>query len=486
MKDDFYKNKFIRDKAFINGNWCAADSGKTFPVINPFDGTHIADVPDLTEKETAEAIQAAHEAFPLWSSKTAGERAKILRKWFELLMENQSELAHLLTLEQGKPLAEAKGEIAYGASFIEWFAEEAKRIYGDVIPGHQRDKRIVVIKQPIGVVAAITPWNFPNAMITRKAAPALAAGCTVVIKPAEDTPLSALALADLATQAGFPPGIFNIITTSQAAKVGTEVTSNPLVKKVSFTGSTRVGKLLMRQCADTVKKVSMELGGDAPFIVFKDADLEEAVKGAVASKYRNAGQTCVCANRFFVQKEIYESFLEKFKTAVEQLKSGSGFGNEVTVGPLINEAALIKVQNLVADAVGKGAITITGGKAISGGGNFYEPTILGQVTTEMKITREEIFGPVAPVFSFETEAEVIRMANDTPYGLAAYFYGRDIGQIWRVAEGLEYGMVGINTGMISTPVAPFGGVKESGIGREGSKYGIEEFTETKYLCFGGI
>ena len=478
----------LLQKAYINSQWADAQNGNTFPVHNPYDGSLITHLPDMGAAETRQAIEAADTAFKDWRKRTAGERSAILRRWYDLQMQHLEDLAILLTTEQGKPLVESRGEIRYGAGFIEWFAEEAKRAYGDVIPGHAADKRIVAIKQPIGVVAAITPWNFPNAMITRKVAPALAAGCTVVIKPAEDTPLSALALAKLAEQAGFPPGVFNVITTSDPAAVGGELTTHPLVRKLSFTGSTPVGKLLMKQCADTVKKVSLELGGNAPFIIFDDADLAAAVEGAIASKYRNAGQTCVCANRIFVQEGIYEAFAQKFAEAASQQKVGSGMDEKVSIGPLINTTALKKVQRLVADAKSKGAKVLTGGQEHPSDvkGHFYQPTVLSGVNMSMDMSKEEIFGPVAPLFSFKTEAEVIQMANDTPFGLAAYFYGRDYALIWRVAEALEYGMVGINTGMISTPVAPFGGVKESGIGREGSKYGLEEYLEIKYLCWGGI
>ena len=473
----------LRQQAYIDGQWRDAITHNVYPVTNPFNGETIADVPDLGAMETRQAIEAAHAAFPVWRSKTAGERAAILRRWFDLQIANAYDLAVILTTEQGKPLPEAIGEIKYGASFVEWFAEEARRVYGDVIPGHGADKRIVTIKQPVGVVAAITPWNFPNAMITRKVAPALAAGCTVVIKPAEDTPLSALALAALAEEAGIPAGVFNVVTTSNPAPVGNELTSSPLVRKLSFTGSTEVGKLLMRQCASTVKKVSLELGGNAPFIVFDDADVDAAVEGAIASKYRNAGQTCVCANRLFAQEGIYDEFVGKLGEAVQRQQVGSGLDEGVTIGPLINLDALVKVERLVGDAVAKGARVLTGGKRHALGGTFYEPTVLANVRPDMAITHEEIFGPVAPVFSFKTDKEVIERANDTPFGLAAYFYGRDISRIWRVAEGLEYGMIGINTGMISTAVAPFGGVKESGNAREGSKYGIDEYVELKYLCF---
>ncbi|MFK7949958.1 MAG: NAD-dependent succinate-semialdehyde dehydrogenase [Saprospiraceae bacterium] len=479
-------NKLFRQQAYINGEWISASNGENYAITNPFDNSEIANVPNMGEMETEQAIEAANAAFPKWKAKTAGERSLILRRWYELQMENLDDLAYILTTEQGKPINEARGEIRYGASFVEWFAEEAKRAYGDVIPGHGGDKRIVTIKQPIGVVAAITPWNFPNAMITRKVAPALAAGCTVVIKPAEDTPLSALALAELAEQAGFPAGVLNIVTTKNPVSVGNTLTASSIVRKLSFTGSTPVGKLLMQQCAETVKKVSLELGGNAPFIIFDDADIDEAVKGAIASKYRNAGQTCVCANRIYAQSGIYDEFVSKLAKAVEEQQVGSGLNNEVTIGPLINEKALEKVEGLVADALEAGAELVIGGQRHELGGTFYEPTILANVTSEMTISQEEIFGPVAPIYRFETDDEVIAFANDTPYGLAAYFYGQNINRVWKVAEALEYGMVGINTGMISTPVAPFGGIKESGIGREGSKYGLEEFMEVKYLCFGGI
>lgn len=476
-------SSLFRQQAYLDGQWRDAITHNVYPVTNPFSGATIAHVPDFGAYETRQAIEAAHAAFPVWRSKTAAERAAVLRHWYDLQMANAYDLAVILTTEQGKPLAEAIGEIKYGASFIEWFAEEARRVYGDVIPGHAVDKRILTIKQPVGVVAAITPWNFPNAMIARKVAPALAAGCTVVVKPAEDTPLSALAMAALAEEAGIPAGVFNVITTSNPAAVGHELTGNPLVRKLSFTGSTEVGKLLMRQCASTVKKISLELGGNAPFIVFDDADVDAAVEGAIASKYRNAGQTCVCANRLFAQEGIYDEFVIKLSRAVQRQQTGSGFDEGVTIGPLINREALAKVERLVGDAVAKGARVLTGGRRHPLGGTFYEPTVLADVRPDMALSNEEIFGPVAPVFSFKTEEEVIELANDTPSGLAAYFYSRDISRIWRVAEELEYGMVGINTGMISTAVAPFGGMKESGIGREGSKYGIEEFVEVKYLCF---
>lgn len=479
----------LRGRAFINGKWLDARDNATFRVRNPFDGAVLGSVPDMGAEDTRTAIIAAEVAFKTWRKKTAGERAQILRKWHDLQLENLDDLATLLTLEQGKPITEATSEIRYGASFVEWFAEEGRRTYGDVIPAHGADKRVMTIKQPVGVVAAITPWNFPNAMITRKVAPALAAGCTVIVKPAEDTPLSALALAVLAEEAGMPPGVFNVVTTRQPDVVGAELTSNPIVRKLSFTGSTRIGKLLMSQCASTIKKVSLELGGNAPFIVFEDADLDAAVAGAIASKYRNAGQTCVCANRIYVQSSIYDEFAQKLADAVKDQKSGSGFEEGVQIGPLINEAALEKVERLVDDATERGAQIIAGGKRMEMGGkpaNFYEPTVLTGVSPAMDLHDEEIFGPIAPLYRFDTEEEVIEEANNTSFGLAAYFYGRDYARIWRVAEGLEYGIVGINTGMISTPIAPFGGVKESGIGREGSKYGIEEYMEIKYMCFGGI
>jgi len=470
----------------INGKWVSAENGITFSVTDPATGAYLADVPDMGASETRLAIDAANAALPAWRTKTAKERANILRKWFDMCMAAQEDLALLMTREQGKPLAEARGEVAYGASFLEWFAEEGKRIYGDVIPSHGADKRIITVKQPIGVVAAITPWNFPMAMITRKCAPALAAGCTVVIKPAEDTPLTALALAELAKRAGFPDGVINVVTASHGADIGNELTGNPIVRKLSFTGSTQVGKLLMRQCADTVKKVSLELGGNAPFIVFDDADLDEAVAGAIASKYRNAGQTCVCANRILVQEGVYDAFAEKLAAAVARLRVGPGTEEGVTQGPLINTKAIEKVETLVNDAISCGAKAVLGGARAKPGSNFFSPTILTGVTADMRIFSEEIFGPVAPLFRFRDEADAIRMANDTPFGLAAYFYARDIGRIWRVGEALEYGIVGINEGIISTESAPFGGVKESGIGREGSKYGIDDFVEIKYMCLGGL
>ncbi len=478
--------KLFQTQAYINGVFVDGDSG-TFEVTNPYDGSVIAEVADCTPQQAEQAIQAAAEGFKVWSKYTAGKRSRILRKWYELQLEHADDLARLLTTEQGKPVAEAKGEIRYGASFVEWFAEEAKRIYGDTIPGHASDKRIVTIKQPIGVVAAITPWNFPSAMITRKVAPALASGCTVVIKPAELTPLSALALAQLAQEAGFPAGVLNIVTSNNAPEIGSVMTESKIVRKLSFTGSTKIGKLLMRQCADTVKRLSLELGGNAPFIVFDDADLEEAVSGAVAAKYRNAGQTCICANRIFVQSGIYDAFTEKFAAAVQKQKVGNGLDEGVVVGPMVEEKAVQFVEEVVADAKNKGGKVLTGGQRHGASeGLVYEPTVIIDARVEMSVFSEEIFGPIAPVFKFETEEDVIALANDTNYGLASYFYGRDYARIWRVAEALEYGMVGINTGMISTAVAPFGGIKESGFGREGSKYGIDDYVEIKYLCWGGV
>ena len=477
--------KLFREQCYVDGQWADADSGKTVEVTNPATGEVLGTVPYMGAAETKRAIAAAEKAWPAWRSKLAKERANILRKWYDLILENQEDLARLMTLEQGKPLTESKGEVVYGASFIEWFAEEAKRIYGDTIPQHQADKRIVVVKQPVGVVAAITPWNFPNAMITRKCAPALAAGCPVVIKPATQTPYSAFALAELAERAGVPAGIINIVTGS-AKEIGGEMTSSPVVRKLSFTGSTEVGKLLMEQCASTIKKVSLELGGNAPFLVFDDADLDAAVEGAIISKFRNTGQTCVCANRILVQDGVYEAFAEKLAEAVKKLKVGPGLEDGVSQGPLIDQSALEKVEEHVADATAKGAKVALGGARHERGGTFYQPTVLTGVTTDMKVTREETFGPVAPLFRFKTEEEGVALANDTEFGLASYFFARDMGRIWRVGEALETGMVGINTGLISTEVAPFGGVKESGIGREGSKYGIDEFLEVKYLCMGGV
>ncbi len=475
----------LRSEAFVDGAWIGADSGKRFTVTNPANGETVAEVPDLGAAETRRAITAAAAAYPAWRAKSGKERAGALRAWFNLLMANADDLAAIMVTEQGKPLAEAKGEVVYGASFIEWFAEEAKRVYGDSIPTVWGYKRLFALKEPIGVCAAITPWNFPIAMITRKIAPALAVGCTVVAKPAKQTPLSALAIAELAARAGVPKGVLNVVT-GGAAAIGGELTSNPTVRKLSFTGSTETGKLLMRQCAGTVKKVSLELGGNAPFIVFDDADLGAAVEGAIASKYRNTGQTCVCANRFLIQHGVYEEFTARLAQAVSALKVGDGFTPGVTQGPLIDRHALEKVEQHVADAKSKGARVVIGGKRHALGGTFYEPTVLANATTEMRLAREETFGPVSPLFRFEADDDAIRIANDTEFGLASYFYGRDNRRIWRAAERLEYGMVGVNTGIISTEVAPFGGMKESGIGREGSKYGIEEYVEVKYVALGGL
>lgn len=461
-------------------------SGDGLSVDNPATGGLLATVRDYSVDEVTECVGAATEAFPVWTKKTAKERSVILRRWYDLMLAHQEELAQLITAECGKPLVEARGEVLYGASFLEWFAEEAKRAYGDVVPTHNPGARIVVLKQPIGVVSAITPWNFPVAMITRKAAPALAAGCPMIVKPAEATPLSALALEKLAHEAGIPEGVFKIVTTRSPADVGMVLTTHKDIKKISFTGSTAVGKILMRQAADTVKKASMELGGNAPFIVFDDADIDAALDGAMASKYRNAGQTCVCANRFFVQSGVYDVFVEKFSARVAALSIGDGAAAGIEVGPLINPAAVDKVEQLVEGAVAAGAEAVVGGSRADLGGNFYQPTVLADATADMAIAQAEIFGPVAPVFKFDTEEEVIRLANDTPYGLAAYFYARDLGRVWRVSEALEYGMVGINEGILSTEVAPFGGVKESGIGREGSRYGMEEYLEMKYCLMGGL
>jgi succinate-semialdehyde dehydrogenase/glutarate-semialdehyde dehydrogenase len=473
----------LRTRAFIGGEWVNAAEGGTHPVLNPATREVIGTVPVMGVSETRRAIQAASGAFPAWAARTAKERAVILRRWYELLMANQEDLATLMTAEQGKPLAEAKGEIAYAASFIEWFAEEGKRLYGDIIPGHQPDKRLLVLRQPVGVVAAITPWNFPLAMITRKAGPALAAGCTFVCKPAGQTPYSALAAALLAERAGVPAGVLNLVT-GEARAIGGEMTSNPLVRKVTFTGSTAIGKKLMAQCAGTMKKISLELGGNAPFIVFADADLDAAVAGAIASKYRNTGQTCVCANRLLVQAPVYEEFTRKLVAAVAKLRVGDGLQGATDQGPLIDENALAKVEEHLQDALSKGARVVQGGRRHALGGTFFEPTVLTDVTPKMLVAREETFGPVAPLFRFESETDAIRMANDTEFGLAAYFYTRDLARSWRVAEALEYGIVGLNTGLISTEVAPFGGMKESGTGREGSKYGILDYTELKYLCVG--
>ena len=475
----------FRQLCYINGSWVPARTGSTISVEDPASLQILGTVPNAGREETREAIVAAAAAFPDWRGRTAKERATILHRWFELILQNQEDLATLMTLEQGKPLAESRGEVAYGAGFIEWFAEEARRTYGDVIPSHARDKRIIVLKEPIGVVGCITPWNFPIAMITRKVGPALAAGCTAVVKPASQTPFCALALAELADRAGVPKGVLNVVTGS-ARDIGGELTSNPAVRKISFTGSTEVGKLLMAQCASTVKKLSLELGGNAPFIVFDDAEIDRAVEGAIVSKYRNTGPTCVCANRLLVHAPVYETFARKLADAVGQLKVGPGLEPGVTQGPLIDDAAVSKVESHIADAVAKGATVIAGGHRAAAGGRFFEPTVLTGATEAMAVAREETFGPVAPLFRFETETDAIRLANATEFGLAAYFYGRDIGRIWRVADALEYGIVGVNTGLISTEVAPFGGVKESGIGREGSKYGIEDYLVIKYLCLGGL
>ena len=474
----------FREACYVNGEWVTAGN-ESIVVDDPATGEAIGSVPAFGATETRAAVGAAADALPAWRARLAKERAGLLRKWFDHVMASQDDLATLMTLEQGKPLVESRGEVAYGAGFIEWFAEEARRVYGDTIPSHAHGKRLVVIKEPIGVVGCITPWNFPIAMITRKVAPALAAGCTVIVKPASQTPFSALALAVLAERAGLPPGVLNVVTGSATA-IGGELTSNPAVRKISFTGSTEVGKVLMAQCAGTVKKVSLELGGNAPFIVFDDADIDAAVGGAMASKYRNSGQTCVCANRFLVQASVYDEFAGRLARAVDGLVVGPGLTESVTQGPLIDLQAVAKVESHVRDAVSKGATVLRGGRRTSEAGRFFEPTVLTDVTPEMAVAREETFGPVAPLFRFDTEVEAIELANRTEFGLAAYFYGRDIGRVWRVAEALEYGIVGINTGVISTEVAPFGGMKESGIGREGSKYGIEEFLEVKYLCFGGI
>lgn len=481
----FQDSRLFREAAYIDGAWISTSIQGTIDVDNPATGDLIGTVPKLGAIETRQAIEAAHRAFPAWRQSTARERAILLRRWFDLMMANQEDLAVLMTTEQGKPLVESRGEVAYAAAFVEWFGEEAKRVYGDTIPQHQTDKRIIVLKQPIGVTACITPWNFPLAMITRKTAPALAAGCTVVLKPASQTPFSALALAELADRAGFPKGVFNVITGS-ATDIGGELTSNPIVRKLSFTGSTATGKLLMAQCAGTVKKLSLELGGNAPFIVFDDADLDAAVEGAIASKYRNSGQTCVCANRLLVQDRIYDAFAGKLAEAVGRLRVGPGLDPGVAQGPLIDDPAVAKVEAHIRDATAKGARVLVGGRRHRLGGRFFEPTVLADATPAMRLAREETFGPVAPLFRFVVDEDAIALSNDTEFGLASYFYGRDVARIWRAAEALEYGIVGVNTGLISTEVAPFGGMKESGVGREGSKYGIEEFLEIKYVCLGGI
>ena len=475
----------LATRGYIAGEWCDGENGQTFPVYNPARGDVITDVADISRTQTAEAISIAEKAQKLWAARPAKERSNLLRNWYNLMMENQEDLATILTAEQGKPIEEAKGEIAYGASFIEFFAEEAKRVYGDIVPDPRPGKRIVIIKQPVGVVGAITPWNFPSTMITRKCAPALAVGCTVVIKPASQTPYSALALGVLAKEAGFPDGVINIITGSAGA-IGKELTENPIVRKISFTGSTEVGKILLQQSASTVKKVSMELGGHAPFVVFDDADINEAVTGAMQSKFRNSGQTCICANRIFVHEKVYDDFLNKFIQEVNKIKVGNGLEEGIVSGPLIDQPSLMKVHDQVKDAVNQGAKIAVGGDVHPLGGNFYQPTVLSDVTTKAKITYEETFGPVAPLYKFKTDEEVIKLANDTPYGLASYFYSRDIGRIWRVAEALEYGMVGVNTGLTTKAEIPFGGVKESGLGREGSRYGLDDYLNIKYISMAGI
>ena len=479
-------HSLLRTQAYIDGDWVGATDGTTFAVTNPATGERISDVPDMGAAETEAAIAAAEKAFPAWAARTAKERGAILYRFFELMMEHQEDLARLMTAEQGKPLTEARGEVGYAASFLEWYAQEVTRAYGDIIPAHKNDARTLVMKQPIGVVAAITPWNFPAAMITRKCAPAWAAGCPVVIKPAEDTPLSALALAELGERAGLPKGVLNIVTAAHGAKVGQALCDSPVVRKLSFTGSTEVGKILYRQSADTMKKLSLELGGNASFIVFEDADLDRAVAGAMASKFRNTGQTCVCTNRFFIQDGVYEAFTEKLAAEVAKLKVGEGLSGDVQQGPLINAGALAKVEEHVADAVAKGAKVVAGGKSHELGGTFYAPTVLTDMTGDMKVTREETFGPLAALYRFKDQDEVIRLANDTPYGLASYFYTQNLSRAFRVAEALETGIVGVNEGIISTEVAPFGGVKESGLGREGSKYGLDEYMELKYVLMGGI
>jgi len=475
----------FRQQCYIDGAWCDADSGEVLDVRNPATGEVIGTIPRMGAAETRRAIEAAEKAMVGWRAKTAKERAKILRKWFDLMLENQEDLAVLMTTEQGKPLAESRGEIAYAASFIEWFAEEGKRIYGETIPTHMSDRRIVVLKEPIGVVGAITPWNFPSAMITRKAGPALAAGCTFVCKPATETPYSAFALCELAERAGIPKGVLNILS-GKSSEIGEELTKNPIVRKITFTGSTAIGKKLMEQASSTVKKVTMELGGNAPFLVFEDADMDAAVENAIACKFRNMGQTCVCANRIYVQSSVYDEFATKFADKVKSMKVGNGLEEGVVQGPLINEAAIEKVEEHLNDATGKGARVLTGGKRHKLGGTFYEPTVVADVNPQMMVARDETFGPLAPLFRFDTEEEAIQLANDTEFGLASYFFSRDLGRVWRVSEGLDYGIVGVNTGIISTEVAPFGGVKESGIGREGSHIGIEEYVETKYVCMAGV
>mgnify|MGYP000851635564 CR=1 FL=1 len=478
--------KLLKAHGYINGEWVGDNTESRFEVTNAYTNEVISTLPEMGKKETNDAIEAANIAWPNWRSKTAKERAAILKKWFDLIMENQEDLAILMTAEQGKPIAEARGEVGYGASFIEWFAEEGKRTYGDVIPTPSNDRRIIVIKQPIGVVAAITPWNFPIAMITRKCAPALAAGCPVVIKPASETPLSALAIAELADQAGIPKGVLNVVVGTKASEIGTALTDSPIVRKLSFTGSTSVGKILTRNCADTMKKVSMELGGNAPFIVFDDADLDSAVSGALISKFRNTGQTCVCSNRILVQEGIYDEFVTRLADAVKTLNVGNGMEDGINQGPLISQKALDKVKDHISDAIDRGAVIVAGGKPHHSGGTMFEPTVISNVDSSMKVASEETFGPLAPIFKFSTEQEAIDMANDTEFGLASYFYTSNVNRIWRVSEALEYGMVGVNEGVISNEVAPFGGIKESGLGREGSHYGIDDFLELKYICMGGL
>lgn len=475
----------LRQRGYIDGQWLDADSGETIPVVDPATGDTVGSVPKMGADETRRAIGCANAAFPAWRAQTAAERGKRLRRWAELMLAHQDDLARIMTAEQGKPLAESRGEIAYAASYLEWFAEEGRRAYGDIVPPNAGDRRVLVTREPVGVCAAITPWNFPSAMITRKAGAALAAGCTIVVKPASQTPFSALALAELATRAGIPNGVFNVITGSARA-IGGEICANPIVRKLSFTGSTEIGSQLIAQCAPTVKKLSMELGGNAPFIVFDDADLDAAVVGAMASKYRNTGQTCVCANRLLVQDRVYDAFADKLVAAVSRLKIGNGGEPGVTQGPLIDEAAVAKVEELLADALAKGARLLCGGRRHALGRSFFEPTVVADVTPGMRLAREEIFGPVAPLFRFEDEAHALQLANDTEFGLASYFYARDVGRIFRIAEGLEYGMVGVNTGLISTEIAPFGGVKSSGLGREGSRHGLDDYLEMKYVCLAGI
>ncbi|AIC25281.1 succinate-semialdehyde dehydrogenase (NADP(+)) 1 [Rhizobium etli bv. mimosae str. IE4771] len=481
-----FSSPFLRDAGYINGVWTSGDADKTFDVLNPATGELLASLPDMGAAETRAAIDAAYAAQPAWAARPAKERSVILRKWFDLMVANADELAAILTAEMGKPFAEARGEILYAASYVEWYAEEAKRIYGETIPAPSNDKRMIVIKQPVGVVGTITPWNFPAAMIARKIAPALAVGCTVVSKPAEQTPLTAIALAVLAEQAGIPAGVFNLIVGTDGPAIGRELCGNDKVRKISFTGSTEVGRILMRQCADQIKKVSLELGGNAPFIVFDDADLDAAVEGAIASKYRNAGQTCVCANRLYIQSGVYDAFAAKLAARVAAMSVGDGFQAGVEIGPLIDEQGLAKVEDHVGDALSKGAKVLTGGKRIDGAGSFFAPTVLTGVARGMKVAREETFGPVAPLFRFETAEDVIAEANDTEFGLAAYFYAGDLKKVWRVAEALEYGMVGINTGIMSSEMAPFGGIKQSGLGREGSRHGADDYLEMKYLCIGGV